>query len=175
MHRLFTRAAAAIAALSLSALLVANATAQQKAKITKDQLAGTWTFVSVYTDRADGSRFEPWGPKPNGSAMFAPNGRYSIVVGRPDVPKFAAKDRLKGTAEENQAAVQGILAHFGTWSVNEADGTFTMKVEGSSFPNDIGTEQKRLVETLSGDELTFVNPTPTTGAKAYVVWKKAAQ
>jgi hypothetical protein len=84
------------------------------------------------------------------------------------------RDRLKGTAEENQAAVQGILAHFGTWSVNEADGTFTMKVEASSFPNDIGTEQKRLVESLSGDELKFVNPTPTTGAKAYEVWKKAA-
>jgi hypothetical protein len=46
-------------------------------------------------------------------------------------PKFASNNRATGTPEENKAVVQGLIAFFGTYSVNEADRTFTMHVEGS--------------------------------------------
>jgi hypothetical protein len=153
--------------------LLSVAIGQDKPKLTKETLQGAWTFTSVTLERADGTKVEPWGPKPNGSAIFTPDGRYMIVVSRADLPKFASKDRMKGTPEENQAIVQGVLAHFGRYSVNEADGTFTMHVEGSSFPNDVGTDQKRIATSLTSDELTFTNPSPTTGSKASVTWRRA--
>jgi hypothetical protein len=59
-------------------------------------------------------------------------------------------------------------------TLNEADGSFALKVEGSSFPNEIGSEQKRVVEALSSNELKFGIPT-TTGIKPYVVLRRVAQ
>jgi hypothetical protein len=67
---------------------------------------------------------------------------------------------------------QGVLSHFGTYSLNEADGTFTLHVEVSSFSNYNGTDQKRIVTSLSADEMKVTNPTPTTPDTAYAVFKR---
>jgi hypothetical protein len=48
---------------------------------------------------ADGSPV--WGANPKGFLIFTDNGRYSSHIVRDDVPKFAAKSRLKGTPDEN--------------------------------------------------------------------------
>jgi len=155
-----------------AAVLSVAAVAQEKPRLTKEALQGTWSFTSVVVERPDRTRFEVWGPNPNGRATFTADGFYTLVVSRRDVPKFASKDRLKGTPEENQATVHGVLAHFGKYSVNETDGTFTLHVENSSFPNDIGTDQKRIPTSLTADELKFTNPSPTTGSSATVTWRR---
>jgi hypothetical protein len=48
----------------------------------------------------------------------------------------------------------GTITYFGTYSANEADSSIAIHVEGSSFPNWNGTEQKRLV-VIAGDQLTL--------------------
>ena len=58
----------------------------------------------------------------------------------------------QATAEENKATAQGTITYFGTYSVNEPDRTIAIHVEGSSFPNWNGTDQKRLFE-ITEDEL----------------------
>ena len=103
---------------------------------------------------------------------FTADGRYSLQLMRPDLPKIASKDRLKGTPAENEAVAKGVISHFGTYSVNEADGTYTLHVEMSTFANDNGTDQKRIVTSLTADELKWTNPTPTTSGIAYVVVKR---
>jgi hypothetical protein len=102
------------------------------------------------------------GPKPVGSLIFTSNGRYSLQLIRGDIPPFASKDRLKGTAEEYKAVAEGVLSHFGTYTVNAAEGTYTLNVEASSFSSDNGTKQVRTVTSFSGDEFRTFNPTPTT-------------
>ena len=151
---------------------LASGDATAQTKISKDQLVGTWSYASIVVERPDGSKFEPWGPKPVGTLIFVANGRYSLQIIRPDLPKFASKDRLKGTPEENQAVAQGVLSHFGTYTVNGAEGTYTLHVEASSFAGDNGTKQVRTVTSFSADEYKTTNPTPTTGAKAYAVLKR---
>ena len=174
MHSTTVRTNIVMSSLLLLGLLSGNAFSQERPKITKDQLTGTWTFTSIHVERPDGSRVEPWGSKPNGIVMFAQNGHYSIVLTRADVPKFASNDRLKGTPEENQAAVHGVHALFGRYNVNEVEGSFALKVDGSSFPNEIGSEQKRIVESLAGNEMKFSIPT-TTGAKPYIMLRRVAE
>jgi hypothetical protein len=78
---------------------------------------------------------------------------------------------LEGTPEENTAAVHGTTATFGTWSVDEANKTITVRNEGSMFPNQVGTESKRSV-TLQGDQLRVSNPTPASGGRSESVWKR---
>jgi Lipocalin-like domain len=83
------------------------------------------------------------GANPTGLLIFTNNGRYSSIIVRTDVPKFASKNRLQETPDENKAAVQGSIANFGSYTVNEAGKTFTVRYEGSTYPNNAGTEQTR--------------------------------
>jgi Lipocalin-like domain len=115
------------------ALLPGSAMSQQKTL--KDQLVGTWTFVSAMDVKPDGSTTNRWGSNPKGILVFDSNGHYSLTIMRSDLPKFAAKTADQGTADENKAVLQGMITHFGTYSVNDADKTLTTRVEGSSFPN----------------------------------------
>ena len=163
----------AIALLCLGvALPPGEAVGQQAERTLKDQLVGTWVLVSIYNERQDGSRFEPFGANPTGILMFDANGRISLQILGSGLPKFAANNRREGTPEENKAIVQGTLCFFGTYSVIEAERTLNLHIESSSFPNWNGTDQKRF-QALTGDELKWTNPTPASGGTAYVVWKRA--
>src|SRR5258706_11302940 len=81
--------------------------------------------------------------------------------------------RVAGTPEENAAIVQGTIAYFGTYSVSVEDHLVTVHVEGGTFPNWVGTDQKRLF-TIIGDELRYTNFNRSSGeGTALVVWKRA--
>jgi hypothetical protein len=67
--------------------------------------------------------------------MVDANGRFSITVARSDLPKFASKNRMSGTPEENQAIVQGSIAYFGTYSIDEPTHVLTVNIEGSTRCN----------------------------------------
>jgi hypothetical protein len=168
MNRRIILSLSAITALGL-ALLPGNAVAQKKTL--KDQLVGTWTFVSSTTKLPDGG--PAWGSNPKGLVIFTANGRYSSQLMRSDRPKFASNNRATGTPDENKAVVQGVSSNFGTYSVNEANKTFTVRFEGSSYPNWEGTEQTRAF-TLAGDELKVTNPSPSVGGSpSQLVLKRA--
>jgi hypothetical protein len=86
--------------------------------------------------------------------------------------KLKGASRLDGTLEENKAAIAGTVAAFGTWSLDEATNTRVTSVEGSLFPNDEGGDQRRII-ALAGDELKIVNPSPGSGGRAEIVFKRA--
>jgi hypothetical protein len=140
-------------------------------KTLKEQLVGTWTYVSVDTVNSDGSRVPMYGPNPQGLASFDNNGRYILLTARSGQPKFASNNRMEGTPEEYKTVVQGMIAHFGRFSVNEADKTITFHIEISSFPNWNGIEQKRPF-SITGDELKWTTA-GSSGGMAEVVLKRA--
>ncbi len=82
--------------------------AQEKAGTLAQQIQGSWILVSIYNEQ-DGKKIEPFGPKPRGFLILTPDGRFSIIFMRASLPKFAANNRMKGSAEENQAVVHGSL------------------------------------------------------------------
>ncbi len=145
----------------------------QPPKSMKEAIVGTWMLLIDDRINADGSQVPNFGPNPLGMVMFAADGHYSLQIMRAARPKFASNNRATGTADENKAAVQGTVAHFGTYSVNEADKSLTFRIEGSSFPNQEGAQQKRPITSLTaGDELTWNNPMPAGGARqTLTAWK----
>ena len=145
--------------------------AQQKSL--KEQLTGIWTFGSALETSKDGKTSDRWGANPKGMIIFDASGRYSFMISRSDIPKFAANTVTQGTAEENKAVVHGIIVYIGTWSVDEGTKTLITNIEASSFPNVNGTSQKRIITSLTADELRYTNPAATTGTVAEVVWKRA--
>jgi hypothetical protein len=163
--------------LTLVAIVAAGLTASLSAaigqqKTIKEQIVGTWTFVSALDVHPDGKKSDRWGANAKGIFMFDTHGHFAQFITRSDLPKFAAGTADKGTADENKAILAGFVASFGTYTVNEADKTVITHVEGSVFPNLIGRDQKRSITTLTADELKYTNPTTSTGGSAEATWKR---
>ena len=147
--------------------------AQQKTSALAQQIQGSWILVSIYNVEQDGKRVDIYGANPRGSMILTPDDRFSIILMRASLPKFASNSRMKGTVQENQAIVQGSSALFGSYSVaSEADKTVNLRVEGSTFPNWDGEVQKRVM-TVVGDEMRVTIPTAMVGGTSYVIWKRA--
>ena len=155
----------AVAAGLLGGVLLASHAAAQTAQ----DLVGTWTVVSIKADQ-DGNTVEPYGPNPKGALMFDENGRYASVILRPDLPAFVSDNRTTGTPEENQAVVQGSIAHFGTYAVE--GNTVVFRIEAATFANWNGAEQKRPF-TVQGDEFRYTVPAASGGGIAHLIWKRA--
>lgn len=137
-----------------------------------EQIVGTWTAVSQYVDQ-DGKKIEPFGPKPKGMVVYDANGRFILMLQRATLPKFASNSRLTGTAEENKAIVQGSIAYFGRYFVDEKERKLNLHYDGSTFPNWDGEDQTRTI-TISGDELKMISPVSAIGGGAvHVVFQRA--
>ena len=146
--------------------MAACASVAVRAETLKEQVVGTWAYESVDIVR------EPlFGPHPQGVAMFDANGRYVLMTARADLAKFASANRMTGTPDENQAVVQGSIAHFGTYTVSETDRTITFRITASTYPNWNGVEQKRPV-TIGADTLKWVTPAASSGGTAEVVLRR---
>jgi hypothetical protein len=158
-----------IVALGL-ALLPGSTLAQHKSL--KEQLVGTWTVASWEQTNKDGTKFQRFGANPKGVNVFDANGRFVVIYARSDLPKLAAQDPMKSTPAENKAIMEGSIAYFGTYTVDEAAKTISMRVETSTFPNQVGMEQKRTV-TVSANELRLTNTTTLTGNTINYVLKRS--
>ena len=167
MHRRRIWSLSALTALGL-ALLPSSIVAQQGAL--KQQLVGTWVLVSCDLS-ANGTRV-PYCGDPSGSLSLDASGRYTQVIaarGRPKATTTGVVNRADVTPERYKALAQGVVANFGTWSVNDADKTLTRKAEGALFPDAEGVEAKFSV-SLTGDELKLVAANdPAAGGS---VWRR---
>jgi hypothetical protein len=116
----------------------------------------------------------PYGRNPFGILIYDPDGNVFVLLMRRDRPKFASDDTWGGTPEEIKAAFEGFNAYCGTYEVNEDKGTVTHHLEGSMFPNWVGTDQVRFLKR-SGDQLTLSTPPmPVSGKQSTVqlVWAR---
>jgi hypothetical protein len=162
----------AASALTFSAVALNATDSFAQGSTLKEQLAGTWTMVSNVNTHPDGTKYEALGPNPRGVFILDANGHFAITIIGEGRPKFASNSRLQGTANENQSAVHGAIAYFGTYTANEADHTINFHIERCTFPNWDGTDQKRSV-TITGDEMKYTNTAASGGGKAELVWKRA--
>src|SRR5258707_3925346 len=171
MHR---RSIVGISALVVGlAMLPGGASAQQKS--IKDQIVGTWTLLLSDNIKDDGTHVPIYGPNPEGTVIFTADGHYSLQILRHGRPAFASKDRLKGTADENKAAVQGMISHFGTYAIDEAGKAITLRIEASSVPNWDWTLLNRPIAAITDEVLTWNTPAPSAAGfvRAELAWKKA--
>jgi hypothetical protein len=152
------------------AMLPTGAVSQPKSL--KDQLIGTWTFVSSVNTKPDGNKYDAWGANPKGTTIYDANGHYAFMIMRSDLPKFT--DRSKTTPEQGKAVVEGSIAYFGTYTGDEPSKTVTLHVDGSTLSALNGTDQKRIIKSISADEMNTFNPvTSDGGTPADTIYKRA--
>jgi hypothetical protein len=158
----------ALAAVVAAIASIGPAAAAQK--ITQAQLVGSWSLVSTENTLANGTRFSPF-ENGKGMLVFDRAGRFSWIVLRGDIPKFASGNRTQATPEELKGVALGTLAYFGTYSLDPKGDAMTMHILASTFPNFDGQDQKRSL-SLRGDELQIANTAGASGGTATVTWKR---
>jgi Lipocalin-like domain len=157
------------ALLSLAAgLSASDSLAQQKSL--KEQLVGTWTLVSSDQVRPDGSKLKQFGVNPKG---INANGRFFLMVASADNSRTAARDPNETDQEEVGGLVAESIAYYGTYTVNDEVNGISLHLDASTFPNQIGTDQKRAITSLTANELKYSGPAATSGVQVHRVWKRA--
>ena len=156
-----------ITTLLMLIFVVGDALAQQGSL--KEQVVGTWIHVSTTVTAPDGKKSDRPG---QGVLIYAPDGHFAFVNVANNLPKLAANNRDKATVEEAKAIVAGSIAYYGTYTVDEGTKTIVPKVEGSTFPNMVGTDQSRIVTSITADEMRFTNPKAPAGVLE-IVWRRA--
>jgi hypothetical protein len=128
-----------------------------------DQFRGSsWRLVSGGFERG-GREVHLTPPRLQGFLMFDSSDHFLIVITR---------SRQAGTQGESTATLQRNVACFGTYSIDSADHTINVHIEGSTFPKWTGTDQKRRF-TVAGDHLKWTNSSPAGGPEtAELAWKR---
>jgi hypothetical protein len=140
-------------------------------KKTQDPIAGTWKLISHEERRVDGSVIYPMGQDAIGYIAYDGKGHMSVQEMRYDRHKFASDNPLEATLEEKRTAFDGYLAYWGTYTVNEEEGSVTHCLEGSLVPNWVDTARKRFF-TVSGDRLTITFPMTGDTVSSLLIWER---
>ena len=165
--------AAIMAVLGIGVAFVDRDAAAQQQSL-KEQLLGTWILAAWEQVRPDGSKFQKYGTDPRGFHIFERNGRFFAMMARPDLPKIAASDPQKATPEEARAIMAGSIAYYGTYTVNEAERMVVLRMDATTFPNQLGRDLPRRIVSVTANEMVYANPDATTGGgQIQLSWKRA--
>jgi hypothetical protein len=167
------RSALALCVIALISSLAFPNRGVAQGKSLKDQLVGTWIYVSSTAKRDDGSNV----PRPSlqGAVTYNADGRFHFILTRTDAPKYASGDIARPSPDEAMAiASGGSVAYTGTYTVDEGTKTIHVNIEASTFPNLVGApHQRRIVTSITADEMKFTNPRTLAGLTLEIVWKRA--
>ena len=144
--------------------------AQQKT--VKEQLVGTWSKVFSEQTYPDGRKEQYISDNPKGISTFDAYGRFSVIFVRSDFSREPSNDGVKPTPEEALAIAKGALSYYGTYTVNEADQTLTLDVEGTSFARTLGLVQTRLITRISDRSFTVRNTKTHAGEQIELIYTR---
>jgi hypothetical protein len=113
----------------------------------RDRFIGVWKLISCERKSKDGRIDYPYGEKPVGRITYDKAGRMSAQLMRPGRRSTIAPGLsfLTGNAgsEEIREAVDGFIAYFGTFDVDESAQTVIHHVQACLVPSWVGTDLKR--------------------------------
>lgn len=118
---------------------------------------GSWSLISQYFILPDGSIHYPMGQQMSGQINYEKQGTMAAQLYSSDRTNFASDDWLQGSDTEMKNAFLSALAYFGRYQIDEQLATVTHLVEGSLFPNWIGSQQVRYYQ-FEEDRLILRTP-----------------
>ena len=122
-------------------------------------IVGRWKLVAAEDLRPDGSVARlPWGRNPVG-AIVVQGGACYVQIMSGDVPSFSSESR-PANEQMKSALLSTYIAYSGPCTINESEGSVTLKVDAAWRPDYVGTEQKRFFRFDNG-KLIF-GPAPNS-------------
>lgn len=144
-------------------------------------LVGTWDLAHWSATLNDGTDVLPFGERARGRLCYDRSGRMSLQMFAEDRPAFADGDPFGGAADEIAAAFHGSISYYGSYSADPDTGIVIHRIEGSMFPNWIGSVQERQFEVVDGNQLTLraiatnAREGPRAGARHTLLWKRLTE
>ena len=122
-------------------------------------IEGRWKLVAAEDLRVDGTvaRY-PWGRSPVG-AIVVERGWCYVQIMSSDVPAFTAAAPPIGE-QMSAMLLSSYIAYSGACTVDEKEGSVTLKVDAAWRPNYVGTEQKRFFR-IENNRM-FFGPAPNS-------------
>jgi hypothetical protein len=153
-------------------LIGLSAVAGAEAQV-RDRFIGVWGLVSCERKFTDGRREYPYGEKPVGRITYDEAGRMSAQLMRrgrkSTLPSGVSLFAGNASIEEIREALNGFIAYFGKFDVDEASNTVIHHVEASLVPSWVGTDLKRTYH-FSSNRLTLVAASANSSTE--LVWEK---
>jgi hypothetical protein len=144
--------------LAVIGLVTLMSTAQAQQKPAKDVIAGTWTLLIADNVRSDRTTAPGFGVLPNGTAKFGADGKYSVEV----TPNSSGHPAL---------------SYSGSYRLDDAGKTLTLRVEQSSLANWRGTTQSGAVEFVNTNSLGWTTSVPFAASAEFtgaeLIWSRA--
>ena len=142
----------------------------------KEQFVGTWKLLSFECRTLGDQEFYPFGEDPIGLLTYDVAGHMSVQFMRSNRPSFVSYDPVKATPEELKFAFTGMGGYFGTYSVNEEEGTVIHHVIGCFFPNWENKDQKRYFNFSDGCLTLSTPPIMYDGqpVTSRLIWQRVA-
>ena len=123
------------------------AAAIQAEPAARDRFIGVWRLIRCERKSKDGRIEYPYGEKPVGRITYDRAGRMSALLMRPGRRSTVAPgvSLIAGnaTGEEIREAVNGFIAYFGTFDVDESTQVVIHHVQACLVPSWVGTDLKR--------------------------------
>ena len=149
-----------------------SAAAMQAAPPVRDQFIGVWKLISCQRKWPEGAIDYPYGQPPVGRITYDTAGRMSAQLMRPGRPSTVAPgvSLIAGNAsgEEIREAVNGFIAYFGKFDVDESSQTLIHHVQACLVPSWVGTDLKR---TYRFDSNRLLLTTATTSVLE-LIWER---
>jgi hypothetical protein len=121
------------------------------------RLEGRWKLRTAEDLRADGTvARRPWGDHPVGSIVVERGACYVQIMST-DTPSFAPGTTTP-TEQMKAALLSSYIAYSGPCTINESEGSVTLKVDAAWRPDYVGTEQKRFFQFEKG--VLLFGPSP---------------
>ena len=111
-------------------------------------LQGRWKLLAAEDIRADGTvaRY-PWGRTPVGS-IVVDGGACYVQIMSGDVPSFTGGKPVR--EQMTAALLSTYIAYSGACTIDDKEGSVTLKVDSAWRPDYVGTEQKRFFKFDNG-------------------------
>jgi hypothetical protein len=131
----------------------------------RNELPGSWDCTHwEFRDDATGATSLVWDGHVKGRFMFDTHGRVSLHMMRTDRPgarPSVGPSWAAGLArEEMLGLLDGYLAYWGTYEVDEAKRLITIHIDGCLRPGWIGVDQHRFYETAPNGDIVLIYNVP---------------
>jgi hypothetical protein len=130
-------------------------------------LIGTWNLLSWEIRASVGTVTYPLGESPRGVIVYDESGRMAVQLMDPDRLPSESSDPFGAEPDEIVTAWMGFISYAGRYEVDSRQLTVTHHLEICSFPNWVGTEQRRFYE-FDGDLLVLSTPPISLGGESTV-------
>jgi Lipocalin-like domain len=125
------------------------------------QLVGTWRLISRVVTLEDGTAVQDPGL---GYLIYDSSGHMAAQLMRPDRPTAIDCGTSSPAPSDNSQSVNGYVAYFGRYTIDETSHTVTHHLEGALAAADVGKNLVRRFQ-VSGDKLTIIVRMNTTKEK----------